>query len=368
MRPLSLCLLLFVSPLVLAADPPAPRPIPDLSAEDRAAAAHDYQRYCALCHAPDRAGHANDHAPSLRSASLFASGYPWSIYHAMAYGRPGTPMGGYLDEIGGPMTRDDLRRLMLWLREEAGRPEPLALGFDAVAGDADAGEKVYAANCASCHGEKGEGITGTALGNPAMLAVTPDRFLRHAIEHGREGTPMEGFAGRLDATQMNDVTAFLRSRATGWSADTRPPAAPPALADAVLNPGGEPPEFTPKNGHYIAAADLDRVLREKRRLVLLDTRVPSMWQMAHIEGAVPLPYYTDDEALLKALPRDGTWIVSYCECPRAAADSVNKFLREQGFTNTAVLWEGIAGWVSLGYPTVAGRPADAPVAAAPSTP
>ena len=30
-------------------------------------------------------------------------------------------------------------------------------------------------------------------------------------------------------------------------------------------------------------------------------------------------------------------------------------LREEGkFTNTAVLYEGIQGWVSLGYPVVAG--------------
>lgn len=54
------------------------------------------------------------------------------------------------------------------------------------------------------------------------------------------------------------------------------------------------------------------------------------------------------------LPTDGTWIVLYCECPRAAAESVNKRLRDRGFTNTAVLWEGIGRWVSLGYPVSRG--------------
>ena len=47
-------------------------------------------------------------------------------------------------------------------------------------------------------------------------------------------------------------------------------------------------------------------------------------------------------------------IVTYCECPRAAAESVNRKLKERGFDNLAVLWEGIQGWISLGYPAVRG--------------
>lgn len=347
-----LTLLLLAAPVVQAQ---APRPVPALSIEDAAAAAVDYQRYCALCHGPEREGHANDHAPSLKSQSLLRSGFPWLLRESIAYGRPGTPMGGYLDEIGGPMSQAEVRRLVLWLYEQGGSPEPVRLGSERIVGDAAAGAEVYAQHCASCHGDEGQGLTGTALGNPAMLATTPDPFLRHAIEHGRDGTPMAGFADTLSPTQMNDVTAFLRSRATGWKAEQRPLVPPPALADAVLNPDGEAPEFEFKDGHYITAADLDRILKQKRRLVLLDTRVASMWQLAHIKGAVPIPYYSNPDEVVAALPTDGTWIISYCECPRAAADSVNRFLREKGFTNTAVLWEGIGGWVALGYPTAVGR-------------
>lgn len=32
-------------------------------------------------------------------------------------------------------------------------------------------------------------------------------------------------------------------------------------------------------------------------------------------------------------------------------------LREAGFTHTAVLWEGINGWVALGYPVFSGQAA-----------
>jgi cytochrome c oxidase cbb3-type subunit III len=339
---------LLAPPLAHAQDGP-----PELTPEAAAAAASNYQRYCALCHGEQRQGHVNDHAPSLKSPSLIASGFPTILGEAIAYGRHGTPMGAYLDEMGGPMTRREVIDMTLWLRHEAD-VEPVPIGLATVAGDARAGESIYRTHCAECHGREGEGGTGTALGNATMLALSPDAFLRHAIVHGREDTPMPAFAGTLSDTDIDNVTAFLRSRSTGWSVGTRTLRAPPPLDRAVINPDGEAPTFELRDGRYVMAADLDRALKAGRRMVLLDTRVTSMWQMAHLEGAVPLPYYADRNAVLGSLPRDGTWIVAYCECPRAAADSVVRWLREDGVENTAVLYEGIQGWVALGYPVTAG--------------
>lgn len=330
-----------------------------LTPEGEKQAGHNYQCYCALCHGAGREGHVNDHAPSLRSRSLLESGFPMILGEAIAYGRQGTPMGGYLDEVGGPLTRSDIRDLTMWLVKTAG-VVPLAMdyekGHERMAGNAEGGARVYREHCATCHGDKGEGGTGTALGNAAMLALTPDHFLRHAIVEGRQDTPMPAFADTLSAAEIDDVTAFLRSRSTGWSAQGRTLRRPPPLDQYVINPQGKAPQFGElKDGRYVSAAVLDRELRAQRRMVLLDTRVTSMWQMAHIEGAVPVPYYANREEAVAGLPRDGTWIVAYCECPRAAADSVVKWLREEGgFANTAVLYEGIQGWVSLGYPVVAG--------------
>jgi rhodanese-related sulfurtransferase len=207
-----------------------------------------------------------------------------------------------------------------------------------------------------CHGESGEGDVGPAIGNPAMLTVTTDNFLRYAIENGRDGTDMPAFGEILSAEDIDGVTAFLRSRAAGWERKSYPLQTPPPVDDYVLNPGSPAPEFELKDGLYVMAADLQQALQEKRRLVLLDTRVPSAWQMAHIAGSVPIPYYKKDfDDLSKDLPDDGTWIVTYCECPRAAAESVTRKLRAQGFKNTAVLWEGVQGWASLGYPVSVGQ-------------
>ena len=326
----------------------------DMSAEESAAAEADYQKYCALCHGTGREGYVNDQAPSLRSRSLMESGYPTELLYTIGYGRRGTPMGAFSEEMGGPMNREEIRRLTRWLKEQVG-VEPADLSFEPVNGDVGLGEKTFAAYCVKCHGEQGEGDIGPAIGNPAMLSLTSDAFLKYAIENGRDGTEMRPFREQLSVDEINGVTAFLRTRASGWKMKMPVLESPPAPGDWILNPESPAPEFVLKDDTYVSANDLLRAVQEKRRMVLLDTRVTSTWQMAHIEGSVPMPYYDDFDTVTANLPTDGTWIVSYCECPRAAAESVNRELVKQGFRNTAVLWEGIQGWVALGYPVSVGQ-------------
>ena len=331
---------------------------PELSEEQSAEAAENYQKYCALCHGDDRQGNANDHAPSLRSASLLSSGIPAS-YLAISYGRYGTPMEAYLDEVGGPLSAMDIQLLFIWLHHQSSGEVPsYTYSPNVVTGDVGLGKNIYAKECASCHGENGEGGTGTALGNSTMLALTEDGFLRYAIEHGRDGTEMPAFADKLSTEEIDSVTAFLRSRASGWTIDKPVLRTPPTADNYVLNSESAAPEFDLKDGHYVGSADLLKAIEEKKKMILLDTRATSGWQRMHIEGAIPVPYYRDSEelkTLAEDLPNDGTTIVVYCGCPRASADYVHRQLQELGFSNTAVLWEGIYGWVALGYPVSIGE-------------
>jgi mono/diheme cytochrome c family protein/rhodanese-related sulfurtransferase len=326
-----------------------------LTTEESAAAAADYLKYCALCHGEDRAGNANDNAPSLKSQTLMRTGFPEFLLFTAAYGRRGTPMGGYFEEIGGPLSNAELYRLVRWLKEQVD-VESIDLPPDPVRGDVRRGAEVYASGCSKCHGENAEGDIGPAIGNPAFLALASDAFLRYTIEHGRDGTDMLPFSGVLPEQDIDAVTAYLRSRETDWTNRKPVLREPPGPDQYILNPAAPAPEFELREDLYVMAADLDRALNEKRRLVVLDTRVTSMWQIAHVEGAVPIPYYHDGIAgLAEHLPTDGTWIVAYCECPRAAAESVVRKLRAAGFRNTAVLYEGIQGWISLGYPVSVGQ-------------
>ncbi|MEZ4389533.1 MAG: c-type cytochrome [Polyangiales bacterium] len=81
------------------------------------------------------------------------------------------------------------------------------------------GHRVYDRYCALCHGRDLKGYAAdhaNALGNRDFLAVASDQFLRDAIANGRPGTPMSPWStsagGPLDAKQIDDLVAFLRSR------------------------------------------------------------------------------------------------------------------------------------------------------------
>ncbi|WP_196138196.1 c-type cytochrome [Aliikangiella sp. G2MR2-5] len=319
-----------------------------LTKEQAKVAEANYKKYCTLCHGEDRQGHVNDHAPSLKSRSLFESGVPHAVLRPLSYGREGTAMGGYLDEVGGPLTLDETWNLTYWLFEQSGA-ERVKLSTEPVSGDIRRGEQVYQKECSSCHGKNGEGVTAPALGNPSALAHNTDEVIRYAIRHGRQNTPMQAFADKLSEQDIDNVTAFLRSKASGWTYKKAVLKELPKPEEYIINPEGGDPGFELMDGLYVSAEDLNQALVAKRKMVLLDTRVPSVWQTAHIEGSVPLPYYADLDETVKDLPRD-VQIVAYCSCPRAAADHVVKQLRDKGFDNTAVLYEGIFGWMHLGYP------------------
>jgi len=156
-----MCLLALVVSMAAVADvteEEGPSPIRTLTAEQGVVAATNYEKYCVLCHGAERQGYVNDHAPSLRSKSLFESGIPHAVLRTLSYGRPGTAMGGYLDEMGGPMILDETWDLTYWLFEQSGA-ERVAMSTEAVLGDIERGEILYHQECSVCHGEHGEGVT-----------------------------------------------------------------------------------------------------------------------------------------------------------------------------------------------------------------
>jgi mono/diheme cytochrome c family protein len=78
------------------------------------------------------------------------------------------------------------------------------------------GARVYAANCAQCHGETGGGDGSAA----AELLMDPTDFRRQrpsqaeglrALQSGVEGTPMAPWTSRLSNAEMLAVTVYVRS-------------------------------------------------------------------------------------------------------------------------------------------------------------
>ncbi|MEM8487099.1 MAG: c-type cytochrome [Bacteroidota bacterium] len=315
-----------------------------------------YLKYCALCHGDDREGYAADFAPSLRSQSLLASSKSSNfLRYTIQYGRANTAMAGYYEAQGGPLEYIEIELLLKWLYEEAGVEDNVKISRDPVTGDVARGAEIYAAICASCHGEKGEGISAPALGNPMLLATATDGFLRYAIAEGRDGTPMIAFKDSLSSDEIDAVTAFLRSRASGWDVPKRDSITVPGPEAYVLNPDRPAPAFELRDGLYVSAEQVNQALQDSLRFVLLDARSTVAWRQMHIPGAAPVPYYEEPEAFVDDIPNDSTWIVAYCACPHAASGRVIRKLRNHGFKNTAILDEGILVWAQLGYPVQNGN-------------
>lgn len=91
----------------------------------------------------------------------------------------------------------------------------------AEAGDAVAGQALYAANCTACHGVKGDGKGPAAVAlNPkptdftsaAYWQARTDAQVARAIRSGRPGTSMTGFT-QLSDGDLDDLVAYLRTLA-----------------------------------------------------------------------------------------------------------------------------------------------------------
>jgi mono/diheme cytochrome c family protein len=167
-----------------------------------------YAAYCATCHGArgdgDTPGAAGLHPRpvNLSEQEYSLSRLSFSLWNGVA----GTAMPAWR-ELG----MDDLSAVARVVQNfhatqaEPSIPAPvLALG-----------ERVYAARCAQCHGEKGDG-NGSAAG---QFPVAPTNFQAQrpsiaaslrALRSGIEGTPMAPWANELSEAELSAVAYFVR--------------------------------------------------------------------------------------------------------------------------------------------------------------
>jgi cytochrome c oxidase cbb3-type subunit 3 len=80
------------------------------------------------------------------------------------------------------------------------------------------GKEIYAARCAFCHGETGNGDTPISAGYPAANLAdgkwvhggSPDEIAL-TIAKGVPDTPMQGFSEMMMASDIEAVAAYVRS-------------------------------------------------------------------------------------------------------------------------------------------------------------
>jgi len=349
--------------------PPTPRPAPSPAPKPDAGVdvsglgpQETYVALCAPCHAKDAKGGAADHAPSLVNPTFLESASDDYLRKSIALGRPGTSMAAYGKAMGGPLDDARVDGIVRWLREVGATPATKKLE-QVAKGDALGGEKLYTEYCRTCHGDAKTRGEAVHLANVQFLQLATDAFIRHAISVGRPGTKMPGFGAVMTPQQMNDLVAYIRTLGGGAAAVTLLPA-PTGKEPLVLNPSGKDPQWKSLRaengvGRYVSVDEVKKALDDKRKLVIIDARPPSEWMRAHITGAVSIPYH--DMKRLDEVPRDGTWVIAYCGCPHHLSGIVVDELRRRGYTNAAVLDEGINEWHRRGLPVVAAEGVASPL-------
>ncbi|MHC4797152.1 MAG: c-type cytochrome, partial [Planctomycetota bacterium] len=133
-----------------------------------------YASMCASCHGDHAQGGVG---PQLNNPIFLRTATDAMLREWINQGKTGTPMRGFLKDGQGmaELSAGQINDIVSFLRSLEHRPRVSVAKNPS--GRPELGKLWYAVSCAQCHGDFGEGISGTALANPAFLEAASDGFL-----------------------------------------------------------------------------------------------------------------------------------------------------------------------------------------------
>ena len=172
-----------------------------------------YAAYCSGCHASGGEGRNYGSLavrfPSIGRPDFLDVASDEFLMSTLATGRPGRKMPG-LAAASASLSPEEARMLSAYLRGVPPAPPSFA-EVERAAGDRAQGERLYAQDCAACHGDKGE---GTPLGSPLATADSRVRGRREAAYRallaGTPGTAMPRYTG-YDASSLRAIVDTIAS-------------------------------------------------------------------------------------------------------------------------------------------------------------
>jgi cytochrome c oxidase cbb3-type subunit 3/ubiquinol-cytochrome c reductase cytochrome c subunit len=197
--------------------PGKPAPGPEVPRPDSILAPRVlFAQNCAGCHG---ANGTNGPSTPLASPVYQALVDDATLRRVISQGLPGSMMPPFSQRFGGELTDAQVDAIVHGIRSEWNKGNELAGAkippyADDGKGNAKAGERVYADNCANCHGPAGGkiGEAGSIL-NPAFLSLVAPQTLRTTAIVGRPDLGMPDWRDQKDdpmtAQEISDVVAFL---------------------------------------------------------------------------------------------------------------------------------------------------------------
>lgn len=180
--------------------------------------------HCATCHGDRGQGGIG---PALNSKSLLTSVGNEQLFGLVRTGVPGTAMPAWAQDFGGPLTDEQVRQVVSYVRAW----EPTAVEVSPVGPppDPQRGSRIFESICFACHGSQGTGTErAPALNDPRLLTSFGDKWFRDTISQGRPSRGMPTWGTVLSPAQIDDLIALIGLWREGGSPAAVEPAAPTA--------------------------------------------------------------------------------------------------------------------------------------------
>jgi mono/diheme cytochrome c family protein len=164
-----------------------------------------YQEQCAACHGAQGEGGVG---PALNNRLLLKSTLDEVFFSVVRSGVPNTQMPAWSVDYGGPLTDEDVRDVVAFMRAwEPAAPEISPVVFEP---SAERGALLFNGTCAVCHGDNGAGgKNAPALNDPERMNVLEDDWYRATIRNGRPAKGMPTWGTVLSPNQVEDLIALI---------------------------------------------------------------------------------------------------------------------------------------------------------------
>lgn len=172
-----------------------------------------YAAQCAACHGAAGEGGVG---PPLKNRKVLKDTSDQIFFSVIRSGVPNTQMPSWSVDFGGPLTDEDIRDVVAFMRAwEPTAPEILPQASRPA--DPAQGALLFASTCVVCHGEGGmDGKPGIpALNDAARLAQFDDDWYRSVIANGRPAKGMPTWGTVLAPAQIEDLVALIAAWRSG---------------------------------------------------------------------------------------------------------------------------------------------------------
>ena len=193
-----------------------------------------FKKNCTLCHGDN--GEGTPGRPSLNDKIFLASANDDTIFSVISSGIPNTEMPAWNQSHGGPLTDENIRQLVSFVRSwEPSAPDRKATPL---VGDPGRGKALFSNVCAACHGQEGVGTDRAPVLNDATkLAQFDDAWYQNTISKGRPAQGMPTWGTVLSPNQIADLLAYIDT----W----RRAPTPAAAATSLPTPSAAPSTSVP---------------------------------------------------------------------------------------------------------------------------